>query len=237
MITQSLEKLILCGRAFPKTFVAGGSQKCNLVIQNDRFIVITDIVYFSRVPGGTYPTTYANIMNVMPGLLGSTTTQLTILGERGFNRFLFRDNMVMIDLAGNVAPNGSHKIDTYLIHTKAVSFTFSKGGDLIAQSVNPAGTGDNVNIASLQTPSDYGKLGTPGVISVTTSASVSSSTSFENNYSVGRNSLGINEAVELAFPVDLLTNISTANKDRSDNMPIAQIFYVEILGMPNNINI
>lgn len=238
MITQSLEKLILCGRAFPKTFVAGGSQKCNLVIQNDRFIIITDIVYFSRVPGATYPNTYANIMTAgIPGALNSTTTQLTILGERGFNRFLFRDNMVMIDLIGNIAPNGSHKIDTYLIHTKAVSFTFSKGGDLIAQSVNSAGVADNVNIASLQSPSDYGKLGTPGVLPVTTSASVSSATAFENNYSRGRNTPGVNEATELAFPVDGLTNLTTSNHDRSDNMPIAQIFYVEILGMPNNINI
>ena len=236
MITQSLEKLIFCGRAFPKTFVAGGSQKCNLVIQNDRFIVITDIVYFSRVPGKSYPT-YRDIMYPAPGILGSTTTQLTILGERGFNRFLFRDNMVMIDRDNGVAPNGSHKIDTYLIHTKAVSFTFSKGGDLIAQSVNPAGVADNVNIASLQTPSDYGKVGTPGVLPVTTSASVSSSTGFENNYSRGRNTPGVNEATELAFPVDALTDIPTTNKDRSDNMPIAQIFYVEILGMPNNINI
>jgi hypothetical protein len=237
MITTHLEKLILCGRAFPKTFVAGGSQKCNLLIQNDRFIVITDIVYFSRVPGPTYPTTYANIMAITPGVLNSTTTQLTILGERGFNRFLFRDNMVLIDASGSVAPNGSHKIDTYLIHTKAVSFTFSKGGDLIAQSVNSAGVADNVNIASLQTPSDYGKIGTPGVLPVTTSASVSSATAFENNYSRGRNTTGVNEATELAFPVDGLTNLTTSNHDRSDNMPIAQIFYVEILGMPNNINI
>ena len=236
MITQSLEKLILCGRAFPKTYVAGGSQKCNLLIQNDRFIVITDIVYFSRVPGTTFPTTYASIMSPT-GQLGGTTTQLTILGERGFNRFLFRDNMVLIDASGNVAPNGSHKIDTYLIHTKSVSFTFSKGGDLIAQSVNPAGVADNVNIASLQTPSDYGKVGTPGVLPVTTSASVSSATSFENNYSRGRNTPGVNEATELAFPVDAFTDIPTTNRDRSDNMPIAQIFYVEILGMPNNINI
>ena len=236
MITQSLEKLILCGRAFPKTFVAGGSQKCNLLIQNDRFIVITDIVYFSRVPGVTYPIPYASVMSPT-ALLGGTTTQLTILGERGYNRFLFRDNMVVIDLVGNVAPNGSHKIDTYLIHTKSVSFTFSKGGNLIAQSVNPAGVANNVDIASLQTPSDYGKLGTPGVISVTTSASVSSATAFENNYSRGRNTPGVNEATELAFPVDAFTDIPTTNRDKSDNMPIAQIFYVEILGMPNNINI
>ena len=238
MITQSLEKLIFCGRAFPKTFVAGGSQKCNLVIQNDRFIIITDIVYFCRVPGITYPNTYANIMAVStPIQLNSITTQLTILGERSLNRFLFRDNLVMIDNAGNVAPNGSHKIDTYLIHTKSVSFTFSKGGDLTFQSVIPAGSGNNVNIASLQTPTDYGKVGTPGVINVTANADVSSATAYQNNYCFGENTPNVNQSDELAFPVDTLTNISATEKNRSDNMPIAQIFYVEILGMPGNINI
>lgn len=238
MITQSLEKLILCGRAFPKTYVAGGSQKCNLEIQNDRFIIITDIVYFSRVPSTTYPNNYANIMGVSTSSqLNSITTQLSIIGERSFNRFLFRDNLVMIDNIGNVAPNGSHKIDTYLIHTKSVSFTFSKGGDLTFQSVVPAGSGSNINIASLQTPSDYGKLGTPGVINVTNVADVSSATAFQNNYCFGENVPGVNQSNELAFPVDTLTDIPANNKNRSDNMPIAQIFYVEILGMPGNINI
>lgn len=238
MITNSLEKLILCGRAFPKTFVAGGSQKCNLQIQNDRFIIITDIVYFCRVPSTSYPNNYSNIMAVStPTQLNSITTQLSILGERGFNRFLFRDNLVMIDNTGNVAPNGSHKIDTYLIHTKSVSFTFSKGGDLTLQSVAPAGAGSNINIASLQTPTDYGKLGTPGVINVTVNADVSSATAYQNNYCFGENVPNVNESTELAFPVDTLTNIPTNNNNRSDNMPIAQIFYVEILGMPGNINI
>jgi hypothetical protein len=133
------------------------------------------------------------------------------------------------------SPIGNTKIETYLIHTKAVSFTFSKGGNMIAQNINPAGNGNPNTIASLQTPSDYGKLGTPGVIPVTIETTVSSATAFINNYAVGRNGVNVAESSELAFPVDTLTNMQ--NIEDFNCMPIANIFYVEVLGMPGNINI
>ena len=235
MITQGLEKLILCGRAFPKTFVAGGGQKSNIFVENDRFIVITDIVYFSRKPLVGTATYRDCVDNNDPLTLNTLTTQLTILSERGFNRFLFRDNLTTQMAGEDCSPIGNTKIDTYLIHTKAVSFTFSKGGNMIAQNINPAGNGNPNTIASLQTPSDYGKFGTPGVIPVTIEANVSSATLFNNNYSVGRNGVNIAESSELAFPVDTLTNMQ--NIKDFNCMPIANIFYVEVLGMPGNINI
>ena len=235
MITQGLEKLILCGRAFPKTFVAGGGQKSNIFVENDRFIVITDIVYFSRKPLVGTATYRDCVDNNDPLTLNTLTTQLTILSERGFNRFLFRDNLTTQMAGEDCSPIGNTKIDTYLIHTKAVSFTFSKGGNMIAQNINPAGNGNPNTIASLQTPSDYGKFGTPGVIPVTIEANVSSATLFNNNYSVGRNGVNIAESSELAFPVDTLTNME--NIKDFNCMPIANIFYVEVLGMPGNINI
>ena len=49
MITPHLEKLILCGKASYNTFVIGGSEKCILNVDNDRFIIITDIIYFSQL--------------------------------------------------------------------------------------------------------------------------------------------------------------------------------------------
>ena len=235
MITQGLERLILCGRAFPKTFVACGGQKSNIFVQNDRFIVITDIVYFSRKPLVGTATYRDCIDNSNPNELNSLTTQLTILSERGFNRFMFRDNLTTQMQGEDCSPIGNTKIDTYLIHTKAVSFTFSKGGNMLVQNINPAGNGDPNTIASLQTPSDYGKIGTPGVIPVTIETTVSSATAFINNYSVGRNGLNVAESNELAFPVDTLTNMD--NIEDFNCMPIANIFYVEVLGMPGNIDI
>ena len=235
MITQGLEKLILCGRAFPKTFVAGGGQKSNIFVQNDRFIVITDIVYFSRKPIAGVASYADCVDNNDPLTLNTLTTQLTILSERGFNRFLFRDNLTTQMAGGDCSPIGNTKIDTYLIHTKAVSFTFSKGGNMINQTINFAGNGDPNPIASLQTPSDYGKLGTLGAIPVTIQTTVSSSTAYINNYCVGRNGANIAESNELAFPVDFLTNMNTI--EDFNCMPIANIFYVEVLGMPGNINI
>jgi hypothetical protein len=241
MITQGLEKLILCGRAFPKTFVAGGGQKSNIFIENDRFIVITDIVYFSRTNLRGENSYLESIDNRDPLQLNSLTTQLTILSERGFNRFLFRDNLIShpnngpLGKNGVVSPIGNTKIDTYLIHTKAISFTFSKGGNIFNEFILPAGSGENNTIASLQTPSDYGKFGTPGAIPVTIRTEVTSATIFRNNYSSGRNAFGTPESNELAFPVDTLTNITEIQDFNC--MPIANIFYVEVLGMPGDINI
>lgn len=235
MITPGLEKLILCGRAFPKTFVAGGGQKSNIFVQNDRFIIITDIVYFSRKPLVGSATYKDCVDNTDPLKLNSLTTQLTILSERGFNRFLFRDNLTMQMGGVDCSPIGNTKIDTYLIHTKAVSFTFSKGGFLTGPGITVAGIQDPNTIGSLQTPSDYGKLGTPGAIPVTSSAFVSSATLFNNNYSTGKFGGATAESAELAFPVDTLTNL-VENTD-FNCMPIANIFYVEVLGMPGNINI
>jgi hypothetical protein len=204
-------------------------------VQNDRFIVITDIVYFSRKPLEGVATYTNCVDNTNPLKLNTLTTQLTILSERGFNRFLFRDNLTTQMGGADCSPIGSTKIDTYLIHTKAVSFTFSKGGNMLVQNINPAGNGDPNSIASLQTPSDYGKLGTPAVIPVTIETTVSSATNFINNYAVGRNGINVAESNELAFPVDTLTNMQ--NIGDFNCMPIANIFYVEVLGMPNNINI
>ena len=235
MITPALEKLILCGRAFPKTFVAGGSQKSNIFVQNDRFIVITDIVYFSR-KNLAGPASYRECTdNSDPRKLNTLTTQLTILSERGFNRFLFRDNLTPQMGFADCSPIGNTKIETYLIHTKAVSFTFSKGGNMTLQVIQPAGSANPNTIASLQTPSDYGKFGTPGVIPVTILSSVSSATLYSNNYSRGEVDLNAPQSLELAFPVDTLTNMTEI--EDFNCMPIANIFYVEVLGMPGDINI
>lgn len=235
MITQGLEKLILCGRAFPKTFVAGGGQKSNIFVQNDRFIVITDIVYFSRKNLRGSATYRDCIDNIDPLQLNTLTTQLTILSERGFNRFLFRDNLTTQMGGEDCSPIGSHKIDTYCIHTKAVSFSFSKGGNILAETIATAGSINPNTIASLQSPSDYGKRGTPAAVLVTNEARVSSATTFSNNYCLGENQLGNPQSNELAFPVDTLTNITEIQDFNC--MPIANIFYVEVLGMPGNINI
>jgi len=75
MITPKLEKLIWEGKAFFKTFVAG-SQKSTLNINNDRFIVITDITY-SGYQLENFPV--------------QENAQLNIYGEKGFNHYIFRN--------------------------------------------------------------------------------------------------------------------------------------------------
>jgi hypothetical protein len=92
MITAKLEELIWQGRAFFKTLVVGGTQRQSLNISEDRFIIITDITYFSS---GHFPVDPSGTFNTWAFLQrNGMNTQLTILGEKGVNRFLFRNSFV-----------------------------------------------------------------------------------------------------------------------------------------------
>ena len=110
MVTPQLEKLILSGKAFFKTFVAGGT-KHTLNIGEDRFIIITDITYFA--------------MNVRADDdLANHNTQVAIYGERGYNHFIFRNynntNVNNANVHGFSSPTTIH---TYLLHEQQVGFS------------------------------------------------------------------------------------------------------------------
>ncbi len=111
MLTPKLEELILKGRAFFKTFVAGGT-KHTLSFGDDRFIIITDITYFPMNVEDKKGTPNHN-------------TQVAIYGERGYNHFIFRNynntNLNNENVHGFCSPT---TIDLYLMHTKQVGFSF-----------------------------------------------------------------------------------------------------------------
>ena len=114
MVTPKLEEWILCGKAFFKTFVAGGD-KHTLTFGNDRFIIITDITYFP--------------MNIGTAVKGDETinlqnhnTQVAIYGERGYNHYIFRN---FNDARNNSLDFcGPTTINTYLLHEQQVGFSF-----------------------------------------------------------------------------------------------------------------
>jgi hypothetical protein len=239
MLTSKLEDLIWKGKAFPKTLCVGGTQKQGLDIQQDRFIIITDLLYFPFI---------ANIREEQEDVIlrfpdiqkwiesNHISTQLTILGEKNFNRFQFRNNVSFVNNGGSYLgiPGTPTHLDSYLIHTTGVSFTFSFGVPFIPT--------DGVNLTdtiAFSNPVDYGKLGDP-VVDVTTQINDVSTlpTSFQNFYTRKVVPLGFNSATnELAYPVDNETNIQSFARKFGNGHPIVQISYVEVLGSPNNIGL
>jgi len=235
MITPKLESLIWDGRAFFKTYIAGGVERSTLKIDNDRFIIITDITYFSTLPAeaspefenNTHVTIYANGQN----------TQLTVLGEKGINRFMFRNGYSAIGTAGGgtrdyrLLPIGSHLINTYLLHTTEVTFTFSFGGNSLATFV---GNVPAESEAAYPPPTDYGRVGQPGAVPVVTSRQFPGTAVFENTF-INRPAATFDSSKEYSYPVDATTQIVNQLTQSSPGMPYAQISYVEILGQPNNM--
>jgi hypothetical protein len=232
MLTAKLEDLIWCGKAQFKTFVAGGSERHVLNIENDRFIIITDITYFSS---GHFPDSPDGEFNNWENLSANgMNTQVTIGGERGVNRFLFRNNFTEVLVSGNrqlLAPVGNCKINTYLLHTTQAAFTFSFAQDFRGQTVAIA----NANNYALPSPTDYGRDGQPGALAVTVSGIVNGAAPYSDNFDNRAGAPGVNESTEFSFPVDAVNQITSLNRVNSWAYPILHVNYVEILGLPNNI--
>jgi hypothetical protein len=221
MVTPKLEELILSGRAFFKTFVAGGT-KHTLTFGNDRFIIITDITYFA--------------MNVLDNEGNANhNTQVAIYGERGYNHFIFRNynntNILNANVHGFSSPTTIH---TYLLHEQQVGFSF--GNAPFFQNVN-IGVADTKN-PGYNSPLEYGIEGQPNPQLVITSMDTYSGTLNITNNLTTRPAAGLNESQQLFFAF-------TGTESFTSNMltqgppeyPLLHVNYVEVLGSANNIQI
>ena len=235
MITPILEKLIFEGKAQYKTFVAGQSQKHIMNIPQNRYIIITDLWYS--------PTFYFD-PTLLPGSLedqyqNNMITQLTILGTKGFNRFLFKnsinfnyDNSPIKILSQT--PNNPIHISTFLIHIDGISFTFSNGenGMVFSNAVAPS-TSSLANVPALPPPSDYGKIGQVGAIPAINRTITPSA--YENKFFNEDVNAGTDGNNEFSFPVNANTNLDSSLRSTPITYPILNVGYVEIMGQPNNI--
>lgn len=231
MITPHLEKLIFEGKAQYKTFVGGYAQKHILNIPQNRYIIITDLWYTPSLffdPNAVGNNHFSEYKKYL-------ITQLTILGNRGFNRFLFKNSIFFSFKDQNYkeqetyTPNNPTHISTYLIHTDGVSLTFSNQ-DTINASSNAFAP---VNVPALQNPGDYGKLGIPG--SQAPTDRYVTLTGYENkffNEDLVPGALGNNE---YSYPVNGITNLVDTVRTEEISYPILNIGYVEILGQPDKM--
>ena len=234
MLTPKLEELIWDGKAAFKTFVAGGSQRHLLNINNDRFIIITDITYFNS---GHFPEDNNGRNNNWNELYNNgMNTQLTIGGERGINRFLFRNNFVSVPAEDNfdrvhLSPIGQTCINTYLVHTTQIAFSFSFAQDFINQTVAIT-TAENY---ALNRPTDYGRDGQPGAFPVTVAGEVRGGAPYQDNFGNIRGTAGLDESKEFSFPVDPVNDLPANYRVNSWAYPILHVNYVEIKGTPTKL--
>jgi hypothetical protein len=229
MITPKLEELILCGKAFFKSAVVGGS-KSTINIENDRFIIITDITFLPYYNTDERDDTTGRNCN----------TQLSIYGERGFNHYIFANHRFYQPVTYDPTtadtryvsakmPLGAQTINCYLLHTTQVGFSFLVNAGLLPNVNTAVASFDN---PGYQPPLDYGIDGMPGA--VPTDYSVTPANLI--NYVVNRGTLpvgiGISQQIQFAASAATLPVVLD-----NPQFPIANINYIEILGQPNNIGI
>lgn len=219
MVTPHLEKLILCGKAFFKTFVAGGD-KHTLTFGNDRFIIITDITYF--------PMNVNSLSNQT-----NENTQIAIYGERGYNNFIFRNFNV-----SNNDPDLPTKdfcspvtINTFILHDKQVGFSFCNAplfqslANGVASTINPG----------YAPPLEFGIDGQPGAVVVINEMDTPGVSIVKQNLTT-RPISGVLESTQLFFPFEQSNRFGT-NINNNKAYPLLHVNYVEVLGQSNNISI
>ena len=249
MLTDRLEKLILCGKASYNTFVVGGSEKYILNVKPDHYIIITSINFQNiqqvKADGELGYPLYAWDEVKKELFVQNTNTQLKIFSNKSNNSFLFRNNFdlqrLYVDGPGTgfdkdkylVIPKNHYDIDTYLIHETDVSFTFSNVGR------SAEGTRDYTPNSSIgyPPPFDYGKESQPGSLKVRLKT-VEDTTGTYGSLPVGEQykSIGLPgdlDNLEFIFPVD--SDHQLQQLDFTINYPIVNVQYVEIKGRITDI--
>jgi len=247
MLTPTLEKLILCGKASYNTFVVGGSQKYILNVKNDHYIIITNISYQSalniELPFLRENDFTVTFNELAPLFRDTLTTQLKVFSNKSNNTFLFRNNFDVINIPklgedpinGRylLQPKGTTSIDTYLVHESAVSFTFSNAG-----SIFDGNTGTTpASSIGFPPPFDYGKDGQAAADSVRLQSKDNISGDYGmlpvGEYAKDGGINPITDNLEFIFPVD--KDHKPKNIDSAIQYPIVNVQYVEIKGRITDI--
>jgi hypothetical protein len=202
-LSNILEELIHAGKAEFKVFSAGGSQKSILNIQQNSYIIITNVLF-------------------QPQFLGYAANQLNIVSEGKLNSLIFRNTLVR---EGATNYNSPISVDTYFMHKTSVMFCLSNT-DIIDPTFSQ-GTFDHESIG-FRPIFDYGKQGIAGSSAVLTKVARNSALqtiSFQGNtitHGANFDFHGLN------FP---MTNLTF--NGQPENQPLVTISYVEVFVKEN----
>lgn len=203
-LSNILENLIHAGKAEFKVFSAGGSQKSVLNIQQNHYIIITNVLFQPQA------------------FIGTPLNQLNIVSEGKINSLIFR-NTLGNRLATNY--NSPISIDTYFMHKTSVQFCLS---DCPALNVGfDVGFFKNLSVGFYPVV-DYGKLDVIGSSNLLTKRAQNPAT-FETINFQGNTIKETNDYDGLNYP---MTNLTFDGNP--ENIPLVTISYVEVFTNQNN---
>ena len=205
-LSNILENLIHAGRAEFKVFSAGGSQKSVLNIQQNHYIIITNVLF--------QPQAYR----------GWPLNQLNIVSEGKINSLIFRNTLNTIT-GGATNYNIPISIDTYFMHKTSVQFCLS---DCPALNTGfDVGFFKNLSVGFYPVV-DYGKADVIGSNNLLTKRAQNPAT-FETINFQGNEIKETNDYDGLNYP---MTNLTFSGKP--EDIPLVTISYVEVFTNQNN---
>lgn len=174
---------------------------------------------------------------------GGDIVQVSILGERGFNHYMFKNRTLGIipvwatDIneavrAQGVFPADAQTINTYLLHTTQVGFSFIQRPD---NQFSATDSNTPYNNPAYQSLLDYGKEGDPVIVPISQVITNDTLRNFVMNTAAGIPAAG-NVSNQYQYPAQ--GNTRPFPIEPSSAGPyVLNVNYVEILGQPNNIGI
>jgi hypothetical protein len=248
MVTPELEKLILAGKASYKTFVAGGAAKSVLQMGTNRFVIITDFVYYPFIPYSQEAVDRITGAVTLRDIAGKNLTQLNIFSQKSFNHFVFKNNISpIVDDNTAIFAGDPIKIDTYLIHEKDVTFDFIREPPNTVPPIanvglvqTDIGIGNN-SVPSKGRPLDYGGEGIVSPLGLNLNVNLrntwddNTGTTIAQSRPLGNDSIpftvpAVGNFNLLQLPVADETSITQGINNIAITYPVLNVGYVEILG-------
>jgi len=242
MITPLLEKQILNGKGSFRVFTAGGMGKHNLPVPNDRFFVITKLIVYPFFPHNLTesedPSPVEMLKRVVYQINVLTGQQQVIYPMRFNHAAAFNTSDEQFTLAAVGEPI---TIDTYIVCQSDISIVFGSPANF---GLNTLSTGRTDARAQGIAPSvGYGREGVPQSFQ----ADLTREFAFNNAQMIRQNEfetggIGGGDFVrnEFNIPIDDTTVVSTVvgqNNQLDENFqyPICNVEYVDIFGLPTNL--
>lgn len=205
-LSNILETLIHAGKAEFKTFSAGGSQKSILNIQQNHYIIITNVMF-------------------QPQYKGAALNQLNIVSEGKINSLIFRNTLTNVTGQGGLNFASNISIDTYFMHKTSVQFCLSDCPFLAVGF--DVGFFKNLSVGFYPVV-DYGKADVIGSSNLLTKRAQNPATLETINFQ-GNTIKETNDYDGLNYP---MTNLSFDGTPES--IPLVTISYVEVFQNQNN---